>query len=219
MTDSPATYSKQGPTCQEPRAAYYMSFRFLKLEPDYHRLITNEKVQLKQDFLNSFDQLEDKLKISTYAMTGLAGDADILMWKVTRHLKDLNAMSAQIQSVGIGSYLKCVRSMLGLAACPPWAKTEEDWKLGQHPYLVVLPGTIKDASSLKPMQTDYMTSQFALDSYSDSTQYIVALDVEDPRRLPSELAAHKVMSVGDFKFSSSYTCLRASMSEILDSLG
>src|SRR3990167_2752622 len=92
---------------------FYMNFHFMRLEPGYHRLISNEKVVAKQEFLSAFDAMQHRMPIASYALSGLNSDCDLLIWRVSRRLEDLHAMSCRLQYSGLGKYLLTTRTLLG----------------------------------------------------------------------------------------------------------
>lgn len=102
-------------------AFHYMNFRVLRLDPAYHRLLPNEKVVAKQEFLSAFESAAERMPVAAYAGSGLSAACDVLIWRVSPHLKDLHAMTARLQSAGMGKFLSPARSWLGTVSADRYA--------------------------------------------------------------------------------------------------
>lgn len=87
---------------------------FLRLDPKFRRLISNEKIAAKQEFENMVGACQEKLFLRTYMTTGLRADADILFWRVSDSLEYLQEICAKTFSVGVGRYFHATHSYLGV---------------------------------------------------------------------------------------------------------
>jgi chlorite dismutase len=101
----------------------FSSFVFLRLDPRFRRLISNEKIAAKQEFENMVGTCQEKLFLRTYMTTGLRVDADMLFWRVSDDLEYLQDVCAKTFSVGVGRYFHPTHSYLGVyhpdeALCP-----------------------------------------------------------------------------------------------------
>ncbi len=92
----------------------YSSFMFLKLDPAFRRLETNEKMAAKQEFENVIAHSQEKLFLRTYQINGLRADCDLLIWRISNDLQDLQDMCAKTFLDGVGKYLNPVYSFIGL---------------------------------------------------------------------------------------------------------
>lgn len=92
----------------------YSSFAFLKLDPIFRRLISNEKIAAKQEFENLIGACQEKVFLRTYMTTGLNAEADILFWRVSDNLETLQNICAKTFSVGAGRYLTPTYTYLGV---------------------------------------------------------------------------------------------------------
>ncbi len=95
-------------------ANIFSSFVFLKLDPAFRRLISNEKIAAKQEFENMVGTCQEKVFLRTYMTTGLRADSDILFWRVSDDLERLQDICARTFSVGVGHYLLPSHSYLGV---------------------------------------------------------------------------------------------------------
>jgi len=107
---------------QKRPANIFSSFVFLKLDPLFRRLISNEKIAAKQEFENIIAACQEKVFLRTYMTTGLRADADLLFWRVSDDLERLQDICAKTFSAGAGHYMIPTHSYLGVyhpdeAAC------------------------------------------------------------------------------------------------------
>lgn len=221
MNASQAT-SKSPRHSESPPGTYFMNFRFLRLDPDYHKLLANEKVVAKQQFLATWDRVAEHMPVAAYAMTGLSTDCDLLIWRVTAHLTDLNAMSAQLHGSGLGRFLIGVRSWLGTARGryenprAPIGKSEAPAAvLGRSPYLVVRsvrgarPESVPDPARFPAAHLHVVDS-----AGFDDRDFVTAFETANPLDHRAFVAA-----CGPAPESVTATCILAGIREIVDSFG
>lgn len=200
---------------------HYMNFQFLRLESAYHQLMSNEKVVAKQEFLSAFDSMAHRMPIASYAMTGLKTDCDILLWRVSRRLEDLHAMSTRLHYSGLGKYLVTTRSFLGTVSGPryttaaPRVGEEPPVILGRKPYLIVAPVFHPTRETLPQNDPSPSSHLHIADATGlDDPDHIVAFETGDPAEFRQFGKAWKIASD-----TSTYTCILASIKEIIDSFG
>ena len=92
----------------------YSSFMFLKLDPVFRRLVSNEKITAKQEFENVIARCQEKLFLRTYQINGLRSDCDLLIWRISNDLEHLQNMCAKTFLDGIGKYFNPAHSFIGL---------------------------------------------------------------------------------------------------------
>ncbi|MFH2205068.1 MAG: chlorite dismutase family protein [Elusimicrobiota bacterium] len=206
-----------------PNSTYYMNFHFLRLDHSYHKLISNEKVVAKQDFLSAFDAMAHHMPIATYALSGLRSDCDMLIWRVSRRLEDLHAMSCRLQYSGIGKYLITARTMLGTVSGtrytpPPQEDTDADGGptvIGKAPYLIVQP-ILKNTRNSMPQNDPSSESHLHIADATglDDPDHIVAFETKDPLEFRQFAESWKIAPD-----TPTYTCIQAGIKEIIDSFG
>jgi chlorite dismutase len=111
----------------------FSSFVFLKLDPGFRRLISNEKIAAKQEFENMVGACQEKVFLRTYMTTGLSADSDLLFWRVSDDLERLQDICARTFSVGVGHYLLPSHSYLGVYHPEELAGTKKDLEFGFLP--------------------------------------------------------------------------------------
>jgi len=114
-------------------ANIYSSFMFVKLQPDFRRLISNEKIAAKQEFENMVGACQEKVFLRTYMVSGLRADSDILFWRMSDDLAYLQEICARTFSTGAGKYLTPVHSFLGVHNGPENAQPKKDLDFGFLP--------------------------------------------------------------------------------------
>jgi chlorite dismutase len=104
----------------------FSSFLFLRLDPKFRRLISNEKIAAKQEFENMVGACQEKVFLRTYMTTGLKADADILFWRASDNC-------ARTFSVGVGRYFNATHSYLGVYHPDEAAALKKDLEFGFLP--------------------------------------------------------------------------------------
>ena len=118
---------------QKKPANIYSSFLFVKLQPDFRRLISNEKIAAKQEFENMVGACQEKVFLRTYMVSGLRADSDILFWRMSDDLAYLQEICARTFSTGAGKYFTPVHSFLGVNHGPDAALQKKDLDFGFLP--------------------------------------------------------------------------------------
>lgn len=103
----------------------YSSFAFFKLDPQFRRMISNEKIAAKQEFENLAASCQEKLFLRTYLTTGLRADNDMLFWRISNDLEYLQEMCAKTFSAGAGRYFIPTQSFLGIIHLPEYLHRKE----------------------------------------------------------------------------------------------
>lgn len=227
MSDSPAISTKSETAGTSGRKTSYMNFHFLRLDAGYHRLLPNERVVAKQEFLSAFDSMQDRMPLASYALTGLSGDCDMLLWRVSDRLQDFHAMSSRLQGIGLGKYLLPVRSLLGVVAdgsryaleeAPPSKRAEAPKSLGHAPYLVLQASRSAAALTLPPSDKfPRLHVHCAESSGLDGHDLIVAVEAPDPMEAARYFALWKPPQPPERVCA--YTGILGSMRDIIDSFG
>ncbi len=114
-------------------ANIYSSFMFLKIQPEFRRLISNEKIAAKQEFENMVGANQEKIFLRTYLVSGLRADSDLLFWRMSDDLVYLQDICARTFSVGAGKYFTPVHSFLGVNRVAEAAQQKKDLEFGFLP--------------------------------------------------------------------------------------
>ncbi len=114
-------------------ANVYSSFMFVKMQPEFRRLISNEKIAAKQEFENMIGSAQEKLFLRTYMVSGLRSDADILFWRMSDDLAYLQETGARTFSAGAGRYFTPTYCYLGVHEGADPAVPKKDLEFGFLP--------------------------------------------------------------------------------------
>ena len=128
-------------------ANIYSSFMFVKLQPEFRRLISNEKIAAKQEFENMVGALQEKVFLRTYMVSGLRADSDILFWRMSDDLAFLQDICSRTFSAGAGRYMTPVHSFIGVSQAPEPSQPKKDLEFGflpkdtfgRHRYMLLHP--------------------------------------------------------------------------------
>ena len=128
-------------------ANIYSSFMLVKLQPEFRRLISNEKIAAKQEFENMVGSAQEKLFLRTYMVSGLRSDSDILFWRMSDDLPYLQELCARTFSAGAGRYLTPSFCYLGVHQGPDASVPRKDLDFGflpkdtfgRHRYMLLHP--------------------------------------------------------------------------------
>jgi len=114
-------------------ANIYSSFMLVKLQPEFRRLISNEKIAAKQEFENMVGTAQEKLFLRTYMVSGLRSDSDILFWRMSDDLPYLQEVCARTFSAGAGRYMTPSFCYLGVHQGPDPSLPRKDLDFGFLP--------------------------------------------------------------------------------------
>lgn len=93
----------------------YANFWVYQVDPAWRRLSADEKIRLREGFVNTIEQAKDVTLRGAYSTVGLRHDADLMLWVVTEDLDAMQQLAVSINSSGIGAYLTNRHTFLGLA--------------------------------------------------------------------------------------------------------
>jgi len=119
----------------------------LKLQPEFRRLVSNEKIAAKQEFENMIYASQEKLFLRAYMVAGLRSDADVLFWRMSDDLAYLQDICARTFSTGAGRYFTPSFCYLGMHPGPDPSIPKQDLDFGflpkgafgRHHYMLLHP--------------------------------------------------------------------------------
>lgn len=97
----------------EKQQLRFSSFIFIKVSPEFRRLLSNEKIAAKQELESAVAFHQDEIFLRTYSLQGLRADCDMLLWLISTDVEHLQQAWAQIASAGAGKYFTEKYSYLG----------------------------------------------------------------------------------------------------------
>ncbi|HEY4328733.1 MAG TPA: chlorite dismutase family protein, partial [Phycisphaerae bacterium] len=109
---SPASHGRPSPQAQRGGAApapirrQYVSFAFYKLMPEFRRLPLDQQRSMLNQFAETVEKNDrQKMILLTYSCVGTRADCDIMFWKISFDLADLQRHSAAINRLPLAGYL------------------------------------------------------------------------------------------------------------------
>jgi chlorite dismutase len=131
-----------------PVRRQYVSFMFYKLQPEFRRLPQEQQ----RTMLNQFADLvesnnREKMILLTYSCIGTRADVDIMFWKISYNLDDVQNFSAAINRLPIAGYLETPHAFLAQTKRstyidkldPSHDESRTVIKPGKHKYVFVYP--------------------------------------------------------------------------------
>jgi len=108
-----STYGQQAP--EEKFPAQYINYVFFKLDPEWRRLLDEERAQGKEEFLQTAEDHEGEMLLRSFSLMGLRSDADLMLWRIGYNLDAFEEMTSALLKTGLGKYLSTAYSYFGLA--------------------------------------------------------------------------------------------------------
>ncbi len=221
------------------KSEIFSNFMFLKLEPNFRKMISNEKIAAKQEFENMIASLQDKFFIRTY-MTCPRTDSDILIWRMMDNFEKLTENCARTFSYGIGKYLESTYSytcVIKIREGMEGGESDTDVilknKFGKYKYMLVHPisksriwydlseeerQTLINERSKVISQYPEITENFFASSGLCDTEVIVAREsssIETLIKVTKELKKQKIKNF-TLNDKPNFLCIGKDLSIILD---
>jgi len=99
----------------EPAVArQFVNFHFLRLDPAFRQLPSQEKVAAREEFLELFKQPAKGLMCLTYSTAGLKADCDLLLWRISLSPDDFQEQTRAINKSRLGGFLSAPYSFLSM---------------------------------------------------------------------------------------------------------
>lgn len=116
----------------------------LKLDPAWRRLGAPERRADIDQFSAAIARTERRVTQYAYSTVGLRADGDLLLWRMSNAIEDLEVTAADLLSAGLGKWLTPVVSMIGVTRPSQYVKrpTRQEQSLfdgDRSRYLVVYP--------------------------------------------------------------------------------
>jgi chlorite dismutase len=127
-----------------PGKQQFVSFPIYKLDPLWRRLPESERRKGKAEFCEVIESWQERMILLGYSVIGMRGDSDFFLWRVSYHLEDLEAMSAELMNTGLGKYLNIPYSYLSMTRRSIYVEEhQKEDPEGHGSRLQVVPGQSK----------------------------------------------------------------------------
>jgi chlorite dismutase len=120
----------------------YVAYTFYRVDPAWRRLPVEERQAGKDafaDVISDFAERFDHLR--AYTTTGVRGDTDFFLWKITDHYDALGELGAALNGTPLAGWLETPYSYLATTKASQYTNARRARKITPKgsPYLVVYP--------------------------------------------------------------------------------
>jgi chlorite dismutase len=120
----------------------YVAYTFFRADPAWRRLPVEERGAGKDAFAEVVEDWAGRMDtLRAYSTTGVRGDCDFFLWKITERYADLGELGAALNGTPLAGYLETPYSYLATMKASEYTKARKARKIvpKESPYLVVYP--------------------------------------------------------------------------------
>jgi chlorite dismutase len=120
----------------------YVAYAFFRVDPAWRRLPVEERAAGKDAFADVVDEWSARMDVlRAYALTGVRGDADFFLWKITQRYDDLGELGTALNATPLAAWLETPYSYLATTKASQYTKARRPRRIVPKgsPYLVVYP--------------------------------------------------------------------------------
>jgi chlorite dismutase len=222
----------------------FVQFMFFKVDRAFRREDAEVKARAKKEFVDLVQRFSSSIMILPYSTLGLKPTVDFMLWRICFELEPMQQMASAINKSLLGRFLDVPHSYLAMTKHSQYVKEhvhegQEGSRLrivpGKKPFLFVYPFVkTRDWYLLpQPERQRIMNEHIAIGhkyprvkintTYSfglDDQDFVVAFEADSPAEfldLVQELRETE-SSKYTVRDTPMYTCRRATLEEILDSI-
>jgi len=92
----------------------YLKYTFFKVDAQWRRLDNENKSAAKQEFVSITNRFGKQNILSSYSLVGIRGNADFMLWTISRRLEDFQELTSNLLSLTLGKYLEIPYSYLAI---------------------------------------------------------------------------------------------------------
>jgi chlorite dismutase len=103
-------------TPREGHRRQFVSFSCYRVLPEWRRLPLGEREEHRREVAETISKwnVPDTMKVLTYSLVGMRGDADMLLWRICYSVSCLQEMSSDLLRTRLGGYLETPYAYLGM---------------------------------------------------------------------------------------------------------
>jgi chlorite dismutase len=222
----------------------FVNFMFFKVDRAFRRENAEVKAQAKREFIDLLQRFSSPMMILPYSTLGLKSTVDFMLWRISFEIEPLQQMASAINKSLLGRYLDVPHSYLAMTKHSQYVQEhvhegQEGRRLrivpGKKPFLFVYPFVKTRDWYLLPQaeRQRIMNEHIAVGhkyprvkintTYSfglDDQDFVVAFEADSPAEfldLVQELRETE-SSKYTARDTPMYTCRRATIEEILESI-
>lgn len=244
MTTITAPDPKTAPKSDNAMQRQFVNFLFFRVDRAFRSLDANAKAEAKREFAELLRGSYDMI-VLPYSTVGLKAGVDFMLWRIGFDIEPFQRMVADINKSKLGRYLDVPASYLAMTKHSQYVEEhvhegQEGRRLrivpGKRPYLFVYPFVktrdwyLLPQSERQRIMNEHIAIGHKYPRVKINTTYSFGLDDQDfVVAFESDTADEFLDLVQELRETESskftvrdtpmYTCRRASLEEILDSIG
>jgi chlorite dismutase len=120
----------------------YVAYTFFRVDPAWRRLPVEDRAAGKDAFADVVDEWSARMDaLRAYSLTGVRGDADFFLWKITQRYDDLGELGTALNATPLAAWLETPYSYLATTKASQYTKARRARRIvpKASPYLVVYP--------------------------------------------------------------------------------
>jgi chlorite dismutase len=218
----------------------FVSFMFLRINPEYRKLDAGTKQIFKTEFQNVYCEFSNDFLLFSYSLVGFDSKADLMFWRVGTSLDLVQEMTAKLYRTNLGNYLETADNYLSVTKKMMFMSGSAEDRFhvnaGEKKYLFLypvaksrewyaIPGEERDAlieeSFMVGMKFPnikiHLTHAFGF----SEQEYVLSFETDEPRDFLALAEELRQSSASRFSIRGMpvYTCRQRPLIECLDALG
>jgi chlorite dismutase len=120
----------------------YVAYTFFRVDPAWRRLPVEDRAAGKDAFVDVVDEWSARMDaLRAYSLTGVRGEADFFLWKITQRYDDLGELGTALNATPLAGWLETPYSYLATTKASQYTKARRARRIMPKgsPYLVVYP--------------------------------------------------------------------------------
>ncbi|HEX6702761.1 MAG TPA: chlorite dismutase family protein [Gaiellaceae bacterium] len=120
----------------------YVAYTFYRADPAWRRLPVEERAAGKDAFAEAVEDFAQRFEhLRAYTTTGVRGDVDFFLWKITQRYEDLGELGAALNAMPLAGWLETPYSYLATTKASQYTSARKARRIVPKglPYLVVYP--------------------------------------------------------------------------------
>ena len=229
---------------EKPLQRQFVNFMFFKVDRSLRREGAEIKTQAKREFADLVERYNGPMMVLPYSTVGLKSTVDFMLWRISFEVEPMQQMVSAINKSLLGRYLDVPASYLAMTKHSQYVQEhvhegQEGRRLrivpGKRPYLFVYPFVktrdwyLLPASERQRIMNEHIAVGHKYPRVKINTTYSFGLDDQDfVVAFEADSPAEFLDLVQDLRETESskytvrdtpmYTCRRAPIDEILDSI-
>ncbi len=215
---------------------HFVKYTFVKLDPAWRRLETEQRAEHKREFLAACEDFADGHLLQSFSLVGTRGDAELLLVAEAENLKRIHEFHVVLSQSGLMHWAEIPYSYLGMRKSSeysddervvargfkgdyvfvyPFVKSREWYALPAEERWRIMQGHIAVGREY-PGVDNHTTYSFGL----DDQEFVVAFDTDDVGTFLDLVQRLRTTEASRYtvRDTPSFTCLAMSLPRVLNAL-